>query len=115
MSTSRFLRPGVVAAMLWLLLSGCSLTTEPAEDILTFQIAPALVPCSGYEGQTTCYRVRESADAPWSYFYEWIDGFTYEPGYLYTVRVARRVITNPMADEPNEAYRLLEILSKVPG
>lgn len=41
-------------------------------------------------------------------------GFSYEPGYRYTLRIARRVIENPPADGSSAAYRLLEILAKVP-
>jgi hypothetical protein len=52
---------------------------------------------------------------PWQLFYDPIDGFVYEPAYLYTLRVARRVIVNPPADGSSAAFRLLEILSKVPA
>ena len=114
MPMKRRLRHYLTATIGCLLLGACSLTTEPAEEILTFQVAPARIPCQGYEGQTSCYQVRPSPDAAWTYFYEPIYNFDYQPGFLYTLRVARRDIVTNMADAPNQEFRLLEILSQVP-
>ena len=62
-----------------------------------------------------CLQVRERPDAPWHLFYDVIEGFTYEPGYQYALRVAVRVVPNPPADGSSVAYRLLAILTKVRG
>jgi hypothetical protein len=82
--------------------------------VLHLEVAPDRVPCVG-EARMECLRVRTGPDAPWEYFYDAIEGFTHEPGYRYRLRVARRVVRNPPADGSSVAYRLLEVLEKVPG
>jgi hypothetical protein len=99
-------------ALTVLFASGCSVSTAPREDVLTLEVAGSRVPCVG-EAQMQCLQVRSSADAPWGLFYESIEGFTWEPGYRYTLRVARRVVVDPPADGSSAAFRLLEILAKV--
>lgn len=86
--------------------------TSPEEEVTTLEIASAKVPCSGFIKQE-CFQVRARSDAPWTLFYNQIEGFVYEPGYLYTIQVAIRVIPNPPLDGSSRAYRLLAILSKV--
>ncbi len=49
----------------------------------------------------------------WQLFYDPIDGFAYEPGYEYVLRVAERNVPNPPADGSSVAYRLVRIVSKV--
>jgi hypothetical protein len=77
----------------------------------TLFVAETLVDCQG-EGPMKCMRIRTAADQPWSLHYDRIEGFTYEPSFAYELRVERREIPNPRADEPSFRYRLLEIVSK---
>ncbi|MDE5628457.1 MAG: DUF4377 domain-containing protein [Muribaculaceae bacterium] len=39
-----------------------------------------------------------------------IEGFNYEPGHMYTLKVRRTILANPPADASSYTYRLLEIL-----
>ena len=58
--------------------------------------------------------MREHPDTAWALFYDSIEGFEFEPGCEYTVRVAIRRVDNPPADGSSLAYRLLAILRKAP-
>jgi hypothetical protein len=77
----------------------------------TLFVAEALVDCQG-EGPMKCMRVRTSEDQPWSLHYDRIEGFTYEPGFVYELRVERRDVAKPAADAPSSRYRLLELVSR---
>jgi hypothetical protein len=97
-----------------LLLGACSELFGPKETVLTFEVAPARVECMGMTPQE-CLQIRESPDKPWTLFYDEIEGFNFEPGFEYRIRVARRTIANPPADGSSFAYRLLTVLRKVPA
>lgn len=59
-----------------------------------------------------CLQVRESPDAPWRNFFGRIEGFEYEEGNAYELRVEVTPVPSPPADAPNQRYRLIEIVSK---
>ena len=48
----------------------------------------------------------------WHNFYSSIEGFTYEPGYIYALSVKKETIQNPLQDASSFKYSLQEILSK---
>jgi hypothetical protein len=96
------------------LLSACGNLFGPNERVVTMDIAPQLVACVGVAPQQ-CLRVREHPDTAWTLFYTGIEGFQFEPGFEYTIRVAVRRISDPPADGSSLAYRLLSILRKVPA
>lgn len=80
------------------------------------QVAPDSVTCVGAHGPQKCLSVRELAGddtwSGWRPFFESIEGFSHEPGYLYDLHLARRPISNPPADGSSVAYRLIRIVSK---
>jgi len=89
---------------------GCgSSLTEP--EIITLFVAPQTVECVGV-GPRTCLQVRESPDEEWHNFFEGVDGFEFEPGFYYELRVARYRVENPPADASSFRYVLLEVVSK---
>lgn len=53
----------------------------------------------------------EEAEA-WHFFYEAIQGFDYEEGYIYTLKVSLHERPEGIQDVGRYAYRLIEILSK---
>lgn len=59
-----------------------------------------------------CLRVRNSSDDEWRYFYSFIQGFEYQSGYNYELKVAVEVVENPPADSSGRVYSLAEVLSK---
>ncbi|HEX3159403.1 MAG TPA: DUF4377 domain-containing protein [Gemmatimonadaceae bacterium] len=109
-TTRRLLR---LAALTLVLGGACRSSTEPAERVLTLHVAAALAPCTAVAPRE-CMQVRERPDLPWELFYDTIDGFTYEPGYQYQLRVARRTVPNPPQDVTGLAWRLLAVVEKTP-
>ncbi|PTT37503.1 hypothetical protein DBR28_09820, partial [Chryseobacterium sp. HMWF028] len=53
-----------------------------------------------------CMQVKESTSAECTNFYSNIEGFTYEPGYEYVLKVKTEKITNPPADASSIKYTL---------
>ena len=115
--------PPLVAAALWLSalsFATCSppppqppdvTTSQSRQDVLTMEVAPRTVACTG-EAPQRCLLVRTEPGAEWTYFYDRIDGFAYEEGYRYRIEVERRPVPNPPADGSSFTYRLRRLLSK---
>lgn len=100
------------AALSVLCVAGaCQSATEPRERVRTYEVAAATAPCVAL-APTQCLQVRTPPDTAWQLFYGAIDGFAYEPGFRYVLRVAERPIANPPADGSSVAYRLVAIVSK---
>lgn len=100
--------PPVVAAQ----PPAASASAKPAGgDVKTMFVDAKKIACEG-EGQTECLRVKEAPDASWTLFYRSIEGFTFEPGYLYELRVEVTSVAKPPADASSRRYRLVEVVSK---
>lgn len=69
------------------------------------------VDCVG-EGPRKCLQVRHVESEPWTLFYSGIQGFTYEEGHTYQLRVEVVNDPHPPADGSSKRYRLVEIVSK---
>ena len=107
-----FLR-ALLAALLLIIVPACTDPTRPGERELVMEVASTRVPCVGVVPME-CLQVRWSASSPWELFYDSIEGFSWEAGNRYVLRVARREILDPPADGSSVAFRLLEVLSTVP-
>ncbi|MEJ2261782.1 MAG: DUF4377 domain-containing protein [Nitrosopumilaceae archaeon] len=57
-----------------------------AEEIKTFFIHSQMVDCVGV-GPMKCMQVREDLNSEWRNFYDKIQGFEFNPGNQYTVKV----------------------------
>src|SRR5690606_36537706 len=78
----------------------------------TLFVRETLVDCEG-EGPMKCMQVRESPTGEWTLFYGSIEGFSYEPGYRYELRVETgSSSTGGAADAPKGKTRLVEVVSK---
>lgn len=69
------------------------------------------VNCTGVARQT-CYRVRNSKDAPWQLFYGEIDGFEFQPGTSYLLRINEIQVEHPPADAPSVRWVLDGVLEQ---
>ena len=112
MTRARLIRLAYIAALP--VLAACSDISGPADRAVVMDIAPQRVACVGLVPME-CLRVREHPDTAWTLFYDSIEGFTFEPGFQYTVRVRIRHIDNPPADANSLSYKLLAVLSKTPA
>ena len=111
-----WLRRLLVVAITPFLLSvvACAGPSGPRTDVLTLDVAAARVACQGAFSQE-CYSVRQPSTTNWTLFYDTIEGFDYQSGFEYTIRVERRSVPNPPADGSSFSYRLLAVLRKVPA
>ncbi|MDR3429072.1 META and DUF4377 domain-containing protein [Silvimonas sp.] len=82
-----------------------------ANDERVIQIAPETRTCSAGAGKMDCLQVRESADQPWTMLYGGIDGFNYQPGTLYTLRIKETKVDNPPADGSSIKRSLVSVLT----
>lgn len=83
-----------------------------AQETIKMQVKEQKVPCTGV-APMECFEVKIGKEKEWSYFYDAIEGFDYEPGYVYKLKVERikRNGTVP-ADASAYTYKLRKIVSK---
>lgn len=110
---SRHLAKLVVLASTLMMACGDFLGSDDARDTTLF-VAPQRVPCVGV-GPQSCLRVREPSQAEWGLFYDSIEGFAFEPGFEYELRVRISRVKNPPADASSLAYRLIRLVRKTPA
>ena len=92
-------------------VGGCGARHPSDVDVLALEVAPNRVACTG-EAPRRCLLVRNSPDQEWTYFYDTIEGFTYEEGFHYRLSVDRQRVARPPADGSSYRYRLLRVISK---
>jgi hypothetical protein len=95
-------------------LSGCGILEPNSERLLTLHVGPETAECVAIEVRQ-CLLVKERPSDSWNFFFAPIEGFTFEPGYLYVLQVRGRSIRNPPQDGSSEEYHLLRIVSKEPA
>lgn len=98
-----------------LLFMGCSPKTDKiaSANIHTYWIDSSRVPCTGVAPQQ-CLRVKKGTATEWQYFYSSIEGFDYEPGNIYQLRVkeTQRSAAETPADGSSIIYSLVEVVEK---
>jgi heat shock protein HslJ len=94
-----------------LVLAGCS--PVPAAIEKSVYVGPFLVDCEGV-GPQKCLLVKENPDDEYSLFYDQIEGFDYEEGYEYELRVREETVQDPPADASAIKWTLIEVVSKTP-
>ena len=77
----------------------------------TLYVGPYQVDCVGVAPQK-CLLVREKPTDDWTYFYDQIQGFEYEPGFEYELRIMEERVENPPADASSLRWTLLEVVAK---
>lgn len=79
----------------------------------TLFVDSQLATCTGV-GPMQCMRVRSDASQDWTLFYDTIEGFNYEAGYTYELRVSETPVENPPADGSSIKTTLIEVVKKEP-
>jgi hypothetical protein len=95
----------------FMLLTSCNSPSSPDDRVLTLQVASTKVACTGMF-PTQCLQIRSGPEEPWGNFYGGIEGFSFEAGYEYILRVSLHTIANPPADGSSIVYRLVAVLSR---
>ena len=88
-----------------------SLITSDEKNIETLIIGPYTETCQGFIEQQ-CYLEFNEENEEWEFFYESIQGFDFEPGYIYTLKVRLEDRGTEIQDVGRYAYHLVEIISK---
>jgi heat shock protein HslJ len=74
-------------------------------------VADHLVDCQG-EGNQKCMLVKGKIVDNWSTLYDNIEGFDYEEGYEYLLKVKVKKVKNPPADASSIKFILVEVYEK---
>ncbi len=92
----------------------CGSTKNEAMDTVTYWVNSQRVPCTGV-GPMECLEVRKEGSDTWELFYSQIEGFQYEPGYLFRIRVQLEKLDPSLvpADASSIKYTLISVEEKV--
>lgn len=117
MKRSRLWIVAAVAALA-IVPAACAPTGGEPEIVMesetkTLFVGPQQVDCTGVAPQK-CLQVREEPDGEYLLFYSNIEGFAFEPGYEYELRVQVDPVENAPADASSLRYTLIELVSKTP-
>ncbi|CAG2342565.1 MULTISPECIES: DUF4377 domain-containing protein [Burkholderia cepacia complex] len=77
----------------------------------TVYVAPQSARCTGV-APAECLQVRSSPSEPWSLWYAGIEGFAYQPGYLYTLEVDEYRVARPPADGSSIRWVLKRVVER---
>lgn len=95
-------------------LAACNTAPEAEEEnVKTIYVGPELVDCVGVAPQQ-CLQVKENPEDEYTLFYDTIEGFNFEEGYEYELRVREETVENPPADASSVKWTLVEEVSKTP-
>ena len=108
MSTVRYL-----SILLIIVCSGyISMAINDNTTEKTLYISPEMVPCVGVAPQM-CLQVKENPNEKnYTYFYDSIEGFCYNPGFEYAIDVREEPVINPPADASSKKWILGEVITK---
>lgn len=97
--------------MLGLFLVGLSFSTLSNAQSKTFYINSLAKGCTGV-APMTCLQYKNEPSEDWKLLYQPIEGFTFEEGNLYTLKVKTKKVKNPPADGSSVRYILKKVVSK---
>lgn len=96
-------------------LAGCQVSGDNPRNSdgihKTLYVKESLVDCVG-GAPMKCMQVRDDSNQEWTYFYSNIQGFNYEPGYRYKLKVKVENVENPPADASSKRHILISIDEK---
>ena len=93
--------------ILLFLIVGCG--RDAHEEILI--IGPYKTACVGAFEQE-CYLEFNEESERWEFFYEGIEGFDFEPGFIWTLKVSLHEREEGIQDVGRYAYRLVAVIDK---
>lgn len=100
-------------------LSSCLNNDDDVDVVKNIIVEVDSTPCDVYPfgwdvtNPAPGMRIKEENSKEWQNESQYaIDGFTFEPGYFYTLKVKKTILANPPADSGNVRYQLIEVLKK---
>ena len=106
-----------IGALLLMILGQCDSGVNSTDRVI-YWVNSYRVECTG-EGLMSCLQVQKGETLQhdqWLYFYSQIDGFDYEPGYIYRILVEETKLDPEKvpADGSSIHYRLITVQDKYP-
>lgn len=104
----------VILFVLIITIASCSSLTQRQEKVTekTLFVGPEREACIGVVLQS-CYLIKENIEDEWELLYEEIEGFEYEEGWSYKLRVEQQALDESSADGSPSRLILIEVMSKV--
>jgi Domain of unknown function (DUF4377) len=99
------------ASAVFLIILQCKTTSNMSNE-KTIMVASQTADCTGV-APMKCLQIKEKESDNWEMMYTNIEGFTYEPGFEYTLKIKTEKIENPPMDGSSIRYILLKQISKV--
>ncbi|WP_265428444.1 DUF4377 domain-containing protein [Chryseobacterium sp. YIM B08800] len=106
-----FLKGTLLVSSLFVLSQCKPMPNSTSDNEKTFIVGPETADCTGV-APMKCLQVKEKESDSWQNFYTNIEGFTYEPGYEYVLKVKTEKIENPPMDASSIKYTLIKQVSK---
>ena len=104
-----------IAIFMLVLLTACSEVAElfegQEEHTELLILGPSTERCVGAFEQD-CFMVYNEESKQWEFFYEFIQGFEFEPGYIYTLEVRLEERDPGIQDVGRYSYHLIKIVDK---
>ena len=109
------MRHYLILAILLIIVSCATHKTNKSNEYI-YWVNSAKVPCEGV-GAMQCLKVQKSDSLhseEWQLFYSTIDGFDYQPGYIYKLKISEEKIDkeNVPADASSIKFKLIKVLEK---
>ncbi len=82
------------------------------EDTEIIMVGPYTKRCHGAHGEQDCLMVYKEGSSRWEFFFEGIEGFDFEPGFIYTLEVRLEDRGTEIQDVGRYAYHLVKIIEK---
>lgn len=82
------------------------------EHIEIITIGPYIRHCYGAHGERDCLMEYNEDSGHWEFFYEHIQGFDFEPGFIYTLEVRLEDRGTEIQDVGRYAYHLVKLIEK---
>ncbi|WP_435624921.1 DUF4377 domain-containing protein [Flagellimonas sp.] len=99
--------------VVFLFFLACS-SEDSEEGIVRLRINYFTLDCEG-SFPTKCLQVQEGNEIggeSWFNFFDPIENFDFDPGFIYDLRVERTRVENPPPDESSFTYKLVQIVSR---
>ncbi len=101
-----------IAILINLLFFSCSTSkTVDMDTSNTIEVNFHQVICQGV-GPQWCYQIKENGEKDWTFFYDEIEGFNFEWGTNYILKIKKEKIENPPADGSSLKWVLASIVKK---
>lgn len=95
--------------------AGNNLPLYEGSEVIKMRVQSSQTDCDGVEGGQLCFVVQKESSIGkenWETLEQQIEGFNYEPGYVYDITVRIERIENPAENQSPFRYILVDVISR---